>query len=376
MNTNCLHACFNLKRKNFRLDVNLNIPGDGVTALLGASGCGKSSTLRAIAGLLKPDAGTIRFAGQTWLESVSKIHVPTQQRRVGMMFQDYALFDHMTVFENVAYGRQKHTTDAAVDDWLQRLHIYEYKNVLPSQLSGGQKQRVALARALLTQPELLLLDEPLSAIDVSLRHQIRLQLKELVMSADIPTLLVSHHLEDARYLADYVGVMVDGQVMQFGPTAEVFQHPLNRRVAEVLGWRNFLPIQTITHNSVSGGWGSLSLLEDVSVYTAYLAIRPEHISLAKTGQSGIDAKICAITDLGAYRTVHCRLPDNTIIDINRPWDEPLPVPGSFTRLHFPPQHIHMLSNMGKFINTPSSSSVPMDISPRHLSGFEIERLPS
>ena len=369
---------FELKQGNFALKFKQTIPTDGVTALLGPSGCGKSTTLRVIAGLSKPDRGYINLNGRTWLDSRCRLSLSPQQRHTGMMFQDYALFEHMTVYDNVAYGRRKGTGPAKikfeVEDWLKRLHIYKYKDSLPGQLSGGQRQRVALARALITQPSLLLLDEPLSAIDVSLRHKIRLELKELVMTTGLPTLLVSHYLEDARYLADYVGIMIDGELMQFGRTSEVFANPLNRKVAEVLGWRNFLPVRSISHDQVSAAWGSLPLLEEPAVDTAWLAIRPEHVTIAKPTQHGIQAKICAITDMGSYRTAHCRLKDESLLDINRPWDEPLPIPGTEVKLHLPPQHIHVLSNAGRFINTPKPPLSPhVDIPPKH-SDVDIERL--
>lgn len=330
----------------------LHMPLDGVTALLGPSGCGKSTGLRAIAGLEKPDQGNISFLHKQWFNSLQGINVSPQQRKIGMMFQDYALFSHLNVMQNIGYGCQSSQYSNDIELWMQRLHISEYKNAYPSALSGGQRQRVALARALITRPDLLLLDEPLSAIDVSLRHKIRLELKELVVRTGVPTLLVSHYLEDARYLADYVGVMVDGEIMQFGKTADVFENPVNRRVAEVLGWRNFMPVQSISNTGVQSKWGEMKLPVEPAVDTAWLSIRPEHISLAKPGQTSLDAKICAITDLGPYRTVHCKLTDNTLIDMHRPWDDPLPIPGNVVKLHFPEQHIHMLSNAGRFVSKP------------------------
>jgi len=349
-NMSYLTSEVNIHKKNFELSFNLNVPLNGITALLGPSGCGKSTCLRTIAGLEKPDEGTISFSRDQWFNSKLKINVSPQKRNIGMMFQDYALFSHLTVKQNIGYGRKSSSKD--IEFWMERLHISQYKDTYPEKLSGGQRQRVALARALITQPDLLLLDEPLSAIDVSLRHKIRLELKELVARTGVPTLLVSHYLEDARYLADYVGVMVNGKIMQFGQTAEVFENPVNRQVAEVLGWTNFLPVHSISNKGVKAKWGEMSLSEEPSVDTAWLTIRPEHISFAKSGvhteQTNIDAKICAITDLGAFRTVHCKLMDDTIVDMHRPWDEPLPIPGNLVKLHFPQQHIHMLSNAGTF----------------------------
>ncbi|MEJ2141962.1 MAG: ABC transporter ATP-binding protein [Gammaproteobacteria bacterium] len=331
-----------LKRKEFQLDLQISLPESGITALLGPSGSGKSTALRVIAGLEKPQQGMIKRGQRTWFDAEKKVFLPPQQRRLGMVFQDYALFEHLTVAENVAYGLPKEARDYHVNYWLKHLHIEEYAERYPANLSGGQRQRVALARCMAIEPDLLLLDEPFSAVDLSLRQTLRYQLKELVKDVNRPVLIVSHHLEDARYLADNVGVMVEGQLLQFGKTAEVFANPVCYTVAKILGWENFLHIDEIAGTTVKGKWGSLTLDEEPHIEMRWLSIRPEHVRIAIQGQSGLTATIEEITDYGVYRSVKCILQDGTIIHMHRAWDEPLPIEGSTVSLHLPLVNIKTL----------------------------------
>lgn len=330
------------KRKQFKLDLQLSLAESGITALLGSSGSGKSTALRVIAGLEKPQQGCIQRGQRTWFDAIKKVFLPPQQRRIGMVFQDYALFEHLTVADNIGYGLAKDGRDFHVKHWLEHLHIAEFADRYPAHLSGGQRQRVALARALAPEPDLLLLDEPFSAVDVSLRQQLRYQLKDLVKDVNRPVLIVSHHLEDARYLADNVGVMVEGQLLQFGKTAEVFANPMCYTVAKILGWENFLPIAEIENTTVRGKWGSIILEEEPAIESAWLSIRPEHVRIATQGQSSVKANIEEITDMGVYRSVKCRLEDATLIHMHRPWDEPLPIAGTEVNLHFPQVNIKAL----------------------------------
>jgi len=338
------------KRKQFELDLKLSLAESGITALLGSSGSGKSTALRVIAGLEKPQQGTIQRGQRTWFDAVKKVFLPPQQRRIGMVFQDYALFDHLTVADNVGYGLAKEGRDYHVKHWLEYLHITEFADRYPAQLSGGQRQRVALARALAPEPDLLLLDEPFSAVDVSLRQQLRYQLKDLVKDVNRPVLIVSHHLEDARYLSDNVGIMGEGQLLQFGKTAEVFANPLCHTVAKILGWENFLPIVEIENNVVRGKWGSMILEDEPGIDSAWLSIRPEHVRIATCGQSSVKALIEEITDMGGYRSVKCILEDGILIHMHRPWDEPLPIAGSEVNLYLPLKNIKVLPYYVQKIN--------------------------
>jgi ABC-type sulfate/molybdate transport systems ATPase subunit len=331
-----------LRRGDFQLALRCNIPAEGVTALLGPSGSGKSTVLRMIAGLQRPQDGRIVYGGRVWFDGARGVHVPTQRRRIGFVFQDYALFGHLTVAENVAYGLPRAQRRQTVARWLQRLHLAGYADRYPDHLSGGQRQRVALARALAPQPEVLLLDEPFSAVDATLRRHLRQELLETVTSMRRPVVLVSHDLDDARYLADRVGVVVDGRLLRWGPTAAVFTDPGCRAVAEVVGWSNFLPVRSMSGRRVAGAWGELDLEQEPTVDTAWVGIRPEHVQLAPATGAGLPAVIERITELGAVRSLQCRLRDDTVVYVQRPWDVPLPAPGEQVRLRLAPSHVRAL----------------------------------
>lgn len=205
---------------SFALNVQLQSPAQRVV-LLGGSGSGKTLTLRALAGLLPQARGRIQVAGDTLLDTAAGVHVPAQARHMGYVFQDYALFPHLTVRQNVAFSLQKGWRNpsrkhhnAAVDQWLDTMGLNALEDRLPAQLSGGQRQRVALARALVAQPKALLLDEPFSALDVDLRTSLRAELLQLQQRLHIPMLLITHDAEDARVLAQEVFRMQEGRVQR------------------------------------------------------------------------------------------------------------------------------------------------------------------
>lgn len=209
-------------------------------ALLGPSGCGKTTTLRMIAGLLEPDEGRILVRG------ADVIGVPTHKRNVGMVFQNYALFPHRTVAENIAFGlgmRRLPRGDihARVEKMLDLVRLAGLGGRYPRQLSGGQQQRVALARALAIQPSLLLLDEPLSNLDLKLRQEMRLELRAIQSELGITTVFVTHDQEEALIMADRIAVMRAGQVEQVGTSEEVYHDPANSFIADFLGESNLLP---------------------------------------------------------------------------------------------------------------------------------------
>ena len=203
-------------------DLELTLPVERTTALVGPSGAGKTSALRVVAGLLQPARGGVSLDETSWNG------MPPEKRRVGFVFQDYALFPHMSVRANVAYG-------GPVDDLLERFRIAHLANARPRELSGGERQRVALARALARQPEVLLLDEPLAALDAHTKNEVRGELHELLGELDLPTLLVTHDYEDAAALADEVGVLVDGRLRQVAPPAELVARPSDAFVAAFTG---------------------------------------------------------------------------------------------------------------------------------------------
>lgn len=223
----------------------------GVTALFGPSGCGKTTILRCLAGLERPEQGRIDFAETVWFDASSRRFLPPQRRGVGMLFQDYALFPHMRVLENVAYGlggASKSRRRQRAAELLERLGLGGMEDRLPHQLSGGQQQRVALARAVATQPRLLLLDEPLSALDASTRSAVRRELRSVLEQLGIPVILVTHDMLEAAALADEVIVLDEGRVLQHGPIDTVFTQPRDRRVAEIVGVESLLAGRVVAIN--------------------------------------------------------------------------------------------------------------------------------
>lgn len=217
--------------RTFRLAVALELGAETV-ALVGPSGAGKSSVLRAVAGLLRPERGVVALGAETWLDTARGIDVPPERRRVGLVFQEYALFPHLDVRGNVAFGADDRTR---VPELLDRFRIGHLASARPRDISGGERQRVALARALARDPDILLLDEPLSALDAYTRAAVRGELHELLSTLGLPTLLVTHDFEDAATLANRVGVLVDGSILQLGAPQELVASPSDRFVASFTG---------------------------------------------------------------------------------------------------------------------------------------------
>jgi molybdate transport system ATP-binding protein len=211
-------------------DLELTLEVDRTVALVGPSGAGKSTILRLIAGLVRPRAGRVSVAGETWFDAERGLDVPVDERAVGFLFQDYALFPHLTVRQNIEFAR-RHKADA----YLGRFGIESLARARPSELSGGERQRVALARALAREPKVLLLDEPLAALDSRTKAVVRGELQELLRELDIPTLFVTHDFEDAAALAGRVGVLVDGRIRQIGSTRELVARPADPFVASFTG---------------------------------------------------------------------------------------------------------------------------------------------
>jgi putative spermidine/putrescine transport system ATP-binding protein/spermidine/putrescine transport system ATP-binding protein len=225
--------------------VSLSIEPGSMVALLGPSGCGKTTTLRMIAGLLQPNAGEI------YLDGAPISRVPVHRRNIGMLFQNYALFPHMSVAQNIAFGLEtrglaRAAIDERVADALQLVQLDDYGERMPSQLSGGQQQRVALARAIVVEPALLLLDEPLGALDKSLRQSMQVELRGLQRRLGITTVMVTHDQDEALTMSDRIVIMRDGQIEQVGPPKDVYQRPDTRFTASFLGASNFF------RGSVSG----------------------------------------------------------------------------------------------------------------------------
>jgi molybdate transport system ATP-binding protein len=265
--------------RSFPLSLDVEL-GRETLALVGPSGAGKSSVLRAIAGLLRPEQGRIALGARVWLDTEAGIDLPPEQRSVGLVFQEYALFPHLDVRRNVAFGGRER-----VDELLERFRISHLAQARPVDLSGGERQRVALARALARDPAVLLLDEPLSALDAHTRGVVRGELAEVLGELGLPTLLVTHDFEDAAALADRVGVIVDGRILQLGQAAELLAAPADAFVASFTG-------ANLLHGTARPGADGLTevvLDTGGSMYSADggegrvgLAVYPWEIALARS----------------------------------------------------------------------------------------------
>ncbi|MBV8392795.1 MAG: ABC transporter ATP-binding protein [Alphaproteobacteria bacterium] len=258
--------------------------------LLGPSGCGKTTTLRAIAGLEQPSSGRISIDGEAMYDGAARINVPAEQRGVSMVFQSYAVWPHMTVFDNVAYGlrvRKKSAADirAAVERALDLVQMRPLAERAASKLSGGQQQRVALARAIAFSPTVVLFDEPLSNLDAKLRAEMRVELRELQRRLDITSVYVTHDQEEALAISDRVIVMNVGSIEQIGPPEEIYNRPRSRFVADFVGSANILKgrltgdgafeaeggvMLRVSGQGHGGGPGT-----EVAVRTAYIDMAPK-----------------------------------------------------------------------------------------------------
>jgi putative spermidine/putrescine transport system ATP-binding protein len=286
-----------------RLDLTLH-PGE-LIALLGPSGCGKTTTLRLVAGLEDADAGHITVGGK------DITHISAAKRDMGMVFQAYSLFPHMTVRQNVAFGLRLRRVSSAQRDkraleMLELVGLTTQADRYPSQISGGQQQRVALARALAIEPQVLLLDEPLSALDAKVRAQLRDEIRRIQLEVGITTLFVTHDQEEALAIADRVGVMREGHLEQLAPPTEVYSRPATPFVAEFVGLSNRLS-GVVRGGTVEVRGCTLPLVDsDTPDGEAVALVRPEAVSLAPgaSSESGpLVGTVIAVTFLGATSRV-------------------------------------------------------------------------
>ena len=263
------------------------LDGAPVTVLFGPSGSGKTTVLRALAGLDRPDAGAITFDGETWFDGAAGVFTPPQARGVGLLFQEYALFPHLSVGANVGFGlhrRPRAERDQRVAELAERFGIAELLLRRPGELSGGQRQRVALARALAPRPRLLLLDEPLSALDAPTRESLRGELRHLLEGAGVPAIVVTHDRAEALALGDRLAVLVNGTVSQVGPVHEVFSAPVDADVARVVGTENVFPSRLVRREDglvvVRTGAAELMAVDPGGVEDeVYTCIRAEDVVL-------------------------------------------------------------------------------------------------
>ena len=301
-------------------DVGFSVEPGELFTLLGPSGCGKSTTLMSIAGFLKPDAGRIVLGGETFFDGARRLSVPAERRNLGIVFQSYAVWPHMTVFQNLAFPlkvrKQKRATiRARVDEVLGLVEMQEFAQRYPHQLSGGQQQRIALARALVYAPSVLLLDEPFSNLDAKLRERARAWVKDLQRTLGLTTIFVTHDQDEALSMSDRVLVMSRGQVQQVGTPEEIYRRPANRFVAEFVGRVNL--ISGVVASSLAGSLaldvpGTKSRLLVLTTRTAQpstkltVAIRPEALVVEPrststlNGSNTIDATVLAMAFLGDH----------------------------------------------------------------------------
>ena len=311
-------------------DFNLDVWNGSIVGILGASGSGKTTVLRLIAGFDRPDEGIIEMRNE--IISSKEIFVTPEDRKVGMVFQDYALFPHLNVFENVAFGlrrlgKNRSEIEQKTNYVLKLVQMDEFSKRRPNQLSGGQQQRVALARALAPEPKVLLLDEPLSALDLKLRQAMRIELKTLQRETGITFVFVTHDQEEALTMSDRIAVISEGEIQQIGEPNSIYENPANQFVANFIGEANLLKgiCKKIGKNGLcklnSGHEISLEIPSLIKVNDPItIFIRPERIKINKQSSSKIKSFISQFTYLG--NAAHLEVESNNQkINITLPIDK-------------------------------------------------------
>ena len=285
--------------------IDLEVAEGEFCVLLGPSGCGKTTTLRCVAGLERPDAGEIEIAGRLVNSPARRVYVPTERRELGMVFQSYAIWPHMNVFQNVAFpltqGRARYSkTDVAerVEKALKRVQLDGLGERPATDLSGGQQQRVAMARAMVTEPKILLMDEPLSNLDARLREQMRVELRKITKSIGVTTLYVTHDQAEALSLGDRVCVMNAGEILQIAPPHDIYEKPASLFVAQFVGEMNFVDGTARAKDLIDSPFGAIAaaMPDGISPGAAVtLAIRPEHVHIVAASNDGVANTIGKVT---------------------------------------------------------------------------------
>ena len=295
-------------------DVSLSVAEGEFLVLLGPSGCGKTTTLRMMAGFITPSSGLIKIGEQ------DVTALPPWRRNCGLVFQSYALFPHMTVAQNVAFGLEMRRIDKTligkrITDALRLVRLEGFEDRYPRQMSGGQQQRVALARALVIQPDILLLDEPLSNLDAKLRVEVRMEIRELQRNLGITTILVTHDQEEALTVADRLVVMNEGRVRQIGSKRDLYERPTDRFVASFIGRGFFIEGQVTASGRFQSDDGLLFAVADhYPIGRSSISLRPERLVMGDIPES-LDNRIPGYVEyvsyLGAVIDVHLRLGETT-----------------------------------------------------------------
>ena len=283
------------------------LPGE-ILALLGPSGCGKTTTLRSIAGFEQPEAGDILLEGQ------SVLALPPEKRHIGIVFQDYALFPHLSVLKNVMFALRKYPRSerrSRAEQILNTVGLKIFQNRMPDQLSGGQQQRVALARAIAAEPRLLLLDEPFSNLDATLRQSTRIEVRNLLKITGMSAILVTHDQEEALSFADRIVVMRSGKIEQVGSPEEIYHRPRTPFVAQFLGRTNILNAQA--SGAIATTVLGPVLLSEAQQGPVMLSIRPEHLTLGREDRDYPSGEIISCEFKGHDLTYQVRVADEIVL---------------------------------------------------------------
>lgn len=325
-------------------DLSLVIHKGEFLTFLGSSGCGKTTTLRIIAGLEQPDGGSV------WLDGREVTEEQPNKRDVNTVFQNYALFPHMSVAENIGYGLKlkktpKNEIKKRVEQMLELVQLSGYEKRKPSELSGGQRQRVAIARALVNNPKVLLLDEPLGALDLQLRRTMQMELKHLQKKLGITFVYITHDQEEAINMSDRIAVMRDGKIEQIGTPDEIYHHPKTSYVATFVGNANILHavVKEIYENGALLQIGADTILAEVSEKerltvgeNVTLAVRSEKIELSEDAKDGLEAVVVEKNFAGGQLRVSLRLSDGTMLVASRYGIDTSVKEGQKVRCHFAP----------------------------------------
>ena len=335
-------------------DVSFSVSPGEIVSLLGPSGCGKTTTLRMIAGFEKPTSGEIMIAGK------SALGLEPHERNVGLVFQHFALFPHMTIQDNIAYGLKYRNIgtserDERVAEAVALVRLQGFEKRKPAQLSGGQQQRVALARAIVIKPSIMLLDEPLSALDAKLRETLQIELREILKSVNSATIIVTHDQEEAMSLGDRLIVMNKGRIEQEGTPQQVYRRPETEFVADFIGrasWMEGVITKSIAPGRASvqvAGVGEIEVATEIPTGTAVrLCIRPEHITIRRGGNNdhagnAIQARVNNVLYLGSSVQVSLSGPGDTrlLVDVVGSEDAPVGV-GDIVTIVFDPKDVSIL----------------------------------
>jgi len=323
-------------------NVDLDVEAGTLICLLGPSGCGKTTTLRMIAGFEEPGSGKV-FIGD---EDVTNL--PPYARPTAMVFQSYALFPHMSIYENIAYGlkAQRFPRDEIkrrVEDAVEMMELGGHEKKSPPQLSGGQQQRVALARALVIRPKVLLFDEPLSNLDAKLRVRMRSEIREVQHRLRITSVYVTHDQEEAFSIADQVAIMNRGKLIQLGTPRELYRRPADRFVAEFVGLSNIVPVEIVESN---GGGATVRVFGQTissrqprreGSHKASIVLRPEALGISQDSSQGVPARVVHLVYIGPLARYIVAVEDGTqlTVDLPNPGPDQFFPEGTSVRLHLP-----------------------------------------